>query len=327
MMSPHSKKFKKVGGGTTVHDERSKNREVSPSPFKKTVEMINATVNNLESRFTAALNLVGNPCGNLNTCSVDKQLRQNTSAAHPISNLDPYSIQQNHHHEIKLLRQKNEAMQTEMNILSSKMCNLEQKNQLLSEQVSNLKDRIDMFEKNEISCYQTSIHRGYLSSLLSFKVQILKLIKHVTSARYAGRTDLGRRLLGEVIATHPSISFVNAAEIIMISRAQLLTEPGIVDEKQLSYDDIGLSSPSEKYLRTLLDETATDVLFLLYYRIAYEDKVEGKIPSLFLSCDKATNGGFVKIISWYSPTTDKVEQYIFDVDRTYGESKECAKAM
>ena len=152
-------------------------------------------------------------------------------------------------------------------------------------------------------------------------------MKHVTSAKYAGQTKLGRRLLGEVIATHPSISFVSAAEIIMISRAQLLTEASIVDEKQLSYSDIGLSSPSDALLRQILNETAADVLFITYFRIFYEDRVGGKRPSVFLSCDKATNGGFVKILGWYSETSGRVEQIILDVDKTYGTSEDCAKAM
>ena len=88
-----------------------------------------------------------------------------------------------------------------------------------------------------------------------------------------------------------------------------------------------MSSPSEAMLRKILDETATDILFLMHYRIFYEDKKEGTCPALFLSCDKATSGGFVKIISWYSHSSKKVEQKILDVDKTYGDSKDCAKAM
>ena len=95
----------------------------------------------------------------------------------------------------------------------------------------------------------------------------------------------------------------------------------------MSFDEIAKSSPSETLLRNILNETATDVMFLIYYRIFYEDKIGGKVPSLFLSCDKATDGGFVRIVSWYSPTTKKVEQNIIDVDKSYGESVDCAKPM
>ena len=59
----------------------------------------------------------------------------------------------------------------------------------------------------------------------------------------------------------------------------------------MSFDEIAKSSPSETLLRNILNETATDVMFLIYYRIFYEDKIGGKVPSLFLSCDKATDGG------------------------------------
>ena len=102
---------------------------------------------------------------------------------------------------------------------------------------------------------------------------------------------------------------------------------GIEFAKQINYEHVALSSPSEATLQNVLDETATDILFLIFYRIFYEDAALGKPPGLFLSCDKATNGGFVKIISWYSKTKKKVEQRILDVDRTYGDSKTCAKAM
>ena len=69
------------------------------------------------------------------------------------------------------------------------------------------------------------------------------------------------------------------------------------------------------------------VLYFIYYKIFLEDKVGETTPSIFLSCDKATNGGFIKIVSWYSKTTQKVEQNILDVDRTYGVSKDCAKVL
>ena len=133
--------------------------------------------------------------------------------------------------------------------------------------------------------------------------------------------------MGEVVATHPSISFATAAEIIAISRAQLITEAGLIQKDTLTYNEVGLSSPSEFMLRNVLDETTADVLFLIFYRVFYQDKVKEEVPALFLSCDKATNGGFVKIISWYSKTSKKVEQNILDVDKTYGESKDCAQAM
>ena len=96
---------------------------------------------------------------------------------------------------------------------------------------------------------------------------------------------------------------------------------------QLTYAEIVMSSPSNALLWLILNETAADVLFLTYFRIFYEDKVGGKRPSVFLSCDKATNGGFVKILSWHSETSGRVEQIILDVDKTYGTSEDCAKAM
>ena len=54
----------------------------------------------------------------------------------------------------------------------------------------------------------------------------------IRAKKYVGKSTLGRRLLGEVLATHPSSSFSSAAEMIAISRAQLLTEAEMMGKKK-----------------------------------------------------------------------------------------------
>ena len=351
---------KKGGAATNVHDNNKQSS--SSSPFKNPGIALGSLVNNLENRFQSSLNFFENVCAtNVGTVLDDRTTNNyNLSVGDRIQNFNVIiptaastsSIEKEKEKEKDLLHRKNIILQREINeakkdhsiqtktsqnqinefkkekkILQNQIDKLKKENYFLDGKISYLEGQMEKMQDVEMSSFQMKINKGVYTKLIEFKDQIVRLMKQVTSERYVGRTDLGRRLLGEVLATHPSISFVNAAEIIMIARAQLLTEAKLVDEKNLTYDEIGLSSPSEKLLRTILDETTTDVLFLMYFRIFHEDKADGMVPSLYLSCDKATNGGFVKILSWYSLTSNQVEQNIFDVDRTYGDSSECAKAM
>ena len=240
--------------------------------------------------------------------------------------------------QITTLNEKNKDLQGQLDNLrnsnvaimelESEIELLKNENKKLNETVKMLDLRLEMEKKERgVSNYQQTVNKSYLSKLEEFKDVVGRLMDQLKAKKYVGKEKLGRRMLGEILATHPSISFVSAAEIISISRAQLLTEAKMVDNQKIKYSEIGLSSPSDALLRAILDETTADVLFLIYFRIFHEDKVGGELPSLFLSCDKATNGGFVKIISWYSSTTNRVEQNILDVDKTYGESRDCAMAM
>ena len=155
LMSPISKpspkerrkKLKKVGGATTtVYDEQRKmNREEDqPSPLKKTTKMITNLVNSLESKFSATLNLVGNNCGNLN-CVADVDIEYDEQPARQNKSAHPH--QENHNNEIKLFREKNEALELEMKALRSEMCNLQDQNKVLNDRISNLEDQIGVLNK------------------------------------------------------------------------------------------------------------------------------------------------------------------------------------
>ena len=345
------KKITQVGGANTniYNDNASSSQFEMPG-----IASFNNLVNNLEGRFHSTLNLLENACGNVNNVADESNTTAsstNTPARYnslvsvdTIQNLNvviPPTSRTNcfDQREKEFLNKNNKLLQSQLNEvkknhrlekkkLEDEIGNLKKENLFLDKHVSNLDNQLKTIKHNELSCYDRLINKSYYTVLHQFKDDVTKLMKQVKAGRYIGKSNLGKRLLGEVLATHPSISFVNAAEIIMISRAQLLTEADwVVDGNKLSLNDIGLSSPSDKYLRDILDDTASDVLFLMFFKIFYEDKVGETVPSLYLSCDKATNGGFVKILSWYSPTSNKVEQKIFDVDKTYGDSIECAKAM
>ena len=330
------KKVNKTGRvNENIHDEQRKRSDISSSsPFKQPT-IFNNVIGNLENRFSSTLNLVGNACSNLRNVADDNiniinqeeedvdvnSLKVSGSfvVERRISKVRSSTLHQQQQ-EILLLREKYELLERELNKARGR-------NGILKDRIINLEYQLNILKKKGSSSHHEVVPKAYFSRLEKYKNKIETLYKHLISERYSGKSDLGRRLLGEILATHPSISFVNAAEIIMLSRAQLLAETDIIDEKKLTLQNIALSSPSEKYLRTILDDTASDIMFQLYFRIFYKDKIGEKSPSLFLSCDKATNGGFIKIISWYSQCSNKVEQFIFDVDRSYGESRECAKAM
>ena len=101
----------------------------------------------------------------------------------------------------------------------------------------------------------------------------------------------------------------------------MLTENGGL----FSFKDIAMSSPCEHTLRKELNQTAADILFSTHLSIFHEE--ERGVPSVFLSCDKGTQGNFVKVLNWYSAKAEKVQQILLDVDTSYGSSEECAEAM
>ena len=75
----------------------------------------------------------------------------------------------------------------------------------------------------------------------------------MTKKRFEVSSKLGKRLLGELISTHPSVSFSVAAEIVTLSRAQLFADVGMLTENDeeglFSFENIAMSSPSEHALR------------------------------------------------------------------------------
>ena len=110
------------------------------------------------------------------------------------------------------------------------------------------------------------------------------------------------------------------------ARAQLLAEMKLLDTEMA--DKIVSSSPGEGVMRNIMDEIATDVLFLIHKNIFYDNlKQNGEYPNVFISADKGTDGSFVKILTWYDRSKERVEQKILDVDMSYGSSKQAADAM
>ena len=363
--TPNNKKttkFRKTGREGSIHQEQERIEVGSPSPFKP----INNLICNLENKFSSSLNfVVDNLCGSSNKeeeaqqspdiqasmianlqavshSNHDQQQRreffilteQNMQLKAEISNLrincefeKVELAEKNVNLQIEMSKLKNEFQDQKVE-LENEIKALKNENECLKDDVVRLDLEIKDLSSMKISNYHIKVHRRDYNRLVAFKDSMVALLKHLKARRYNGKSALGRRIMGEIVATHPSVSFVNASEIIMLSRAQLMAELGIIcKENDLKFRNIALSSPSDAYLRGTLDETAADVLYLIYYRIFYEDKVGDTVPSIFLLCDKATNGGFIKIVSWYSTTTKRVKQNILDVDRTYGDSEDCAKAM
>ena len=169
------------------------------------------------------------------------------------------------------------------------------------------------------------VHRSQHALNETAREQMTRLMNILRKGKADTSNKMSRRILGEIVATHPSISFETAAEIIALSRAQLMADAGLLHK--ISYQNIAHSSPTGQTLGNILNETTADILFSLHLRIFHHDAVDGEFPSVFFSCDKGTSGNFVKVVSWYSKSSKKVEQVILDVDVSYGTSQECAEAM
>lgn len=189
--------------------------------------------------------------------------------------------------------------------------------------------RNEILNKNQIPTNgSVVVHKLAFSNMNKSKLMNSNIVKQLQHGKFVCNDTFCRRLLGEIMATHPSISFNSAADIVSLSRAQLLSQIDFFKDTKLTLNEVAVSSPSETTLRAILSETTADILFILHNKIFYLDKLDdGNPPAVFLSCDKGPHGNFIKIISWFSSTSDKVEQIVLDVDNSYGFSKQCAEAM
>ena len=194
------------------------------------------------------------------------------------------------------------------------------------EKVSNLMKQIDILNKNQVSNYHATVLKRDRTVQAKKAKQLDYLISILKKDKFSGQNNFARRLLGEIVGQHPTASFDSISKIICMARAQLLQEADLLGSA-VSLHEVALSSPGEKTLRRCLDEAVGDALFSIHLKIFHSDKVDGAMPSVFLSCDKGTKGNFIKILSWFSSTSQKVEQTILDVDVSYGSSKECAEGM
>lgn len=203
---------------------------------------------------------------------------------------------------------------------------VDQRNVVMQQHNSMIQHHHLTLQTNASSHSHVLVHKKKLNSLLnaqSMKDSLMRIFSH---QRYCSQNKLARRILGESVATHPSISFDHHSEIMSFARAQLLAEMKLLDTEMA--DKIVSSSPGEGVMRNIMDEIATDVLFLIHKNIFYDNlKQNGEYPNVFISADKGTDGSFVKILTWYDRSKERVEQKILDVDMSYGSSKQAADAM
>ena len=193
-----------------------------------------------------------------------------------------------------------------------------------------LSKQIEILNKNQApkNGYAITLSKLAFNNMNKAKQKNSNIVKQLQRGKFVCDDKFCRRLLGEIMATHPSISFNSAADIVSLARAQLLSQVNFFQDTNLTLNEVAVSSPSETTLRTILNETTADILFMLHNKIFYLDKLDdGSPPAVYLSCDKGPNGNLIKIISWYSSSSDKVEQIVLDVDHSYGCSKQCAEAM
>lgn len=193
--------------------------------------------------------------------------------------------------------------------------------------VKNLKQRLADLQENDInSCYNSVVNTRVFNKYKRDAECLAKLVKMLKRKKNQTSSMLGRRILRQLVSAHPSVSFQNMSQIFVLTIGYLAAEAGLLGNK-LGLADIAQSSPSEKKLRKCLDEATGDIFFNAHYQMFHLDRIDGKVPNIFLSCDKGQNGNLVKVLSWFSCRAKKVEQLILDVDISRGSSAETAEAM
>ena len=210
-------------------------------------------------------------------------------------------------------------MMREFDQMAAELAMVEESNMILERHHLNMQQQDHNMRANTVSSRK-------MTGL--YEAQKVKdaLMKNFATKKYNNKSKLARRILGESIATHPSVSFEYQSEITCLARAQLLAETGILDAKMV--DKVVASSPGEGVMRIIMNEVATDILFLMHKSIFYDNlKHNGKYPNVYISADKGSDGSFVKILSWFDNTKQQVVQKILDVDNSYGTSKQAADAM
>ena len=216
-------------------------------------------------------------------------------------------------HENEILKKNKDELKKQLN----------EKKNMLEESLAN----IDILKQNQISPYHTVVRTSNHSITKAKKAKFNTFTKIFKAKKFNENNVLSRRLLGEMMAIQPKASFQAISDLVALARAQILAASDILG-KEVSFENISRTAPSEKLLReSIINETVADILFLLHLDIFHHDKVNGLRPALFFSCDKGPDNCFVKVLAWYSNRIGKVRQFILDVDKSYGDSRNSANAM
>lgn len=285
--------------------------EISKEAGDEKGKELEKSFNSLLQNFTESLS-----CRTNEEISMEKELEEKQMIHELKSDLT------NAHKIISNLEQERSQLLEIMEIYKNNFDRMTQYDETASRRASTSDALVSSSQKNRHKKIVDVRHQ----SKIELKAKLIDEIKaHFKSKKFQSKNKLARRILGEMIATHPSISFEVLGEISTLSRAQLCEELDLVGsgKNQVQLDQVNKSAPSEATFRNILIETTIDVLFLINYDIFYRDQA----PAVFLSCDKAPSGSLIKIINWFSMKKNKVEQKILDVDQTLEDSEECAKAM
>ena len=92
-------------------------------------------------------------------------------------------------------------------------------------------ERDSFLQPNNTTQFHQYLHKRKLNNLLDAKAMKDGLMKTLNKKRYITQNKLARRILGESIATHPSVSFESHSQIVCLARAQILAEAGILNGK------------------------------------------------------------------------------------------------
>lgn len=160
--------------------------------------------------------------------------------------------------------------------------------------------------------------KTFLSQLEKDHSKVVRLEKAVSK----GKFDWGheaRILLAAGFAEIPQASRYAVEQMVPCVIAALLTEAGI----DFDPEKLATSLPSAATLDTIIKEAAADCLLVKQEAIS-------KCKTVCLACDKGNRSGidhFIKVLSYFDFSLDKVDTVILDIGGTESSSKGAAKAI
>lgn len=234
--------------------------------------------------------------------------------------------QQSEIHRLQLLLKAQETTNHQLNL---KIAEQQSEKYRLQLQIESQQTQIDTLKNNQKRNNYVEIlkstHTQNEKKLDSYK----KLIDLFKKKKFTEPNNgFSRRLLGEMLALNPNVSFESVSVIVFLARSQLLEASGILGTGDISIEDVANTSPGEMVFRTLLDGTCADVLFTAHLELFEDNKIDGEASAIMSTFDKGgRNNNLIKVLSYWNTNLGKVGHIILDADRTNTSSEDHAKGM
>ena len=170
----------------------------------------------------------------------------------------------------------------------------------------------------------TVVSKRHLSRVENLASSVEKLQKILKRKKYCS-TDLGKRLISTAMFAVPQLSPLGAEVVIPLVWASLLTDAGLIDDKDLANGTFANCAPSSTNITEMIKEHAVDEALLVRKKLEH-------VEYLFMSSDKGNDRGtndnsLVKIGSYWGEEEAGVRKIFFDVDGANGTSADVADAI